>query len=450
MVKPHRIPVFLLLGLALTVRLAVWYAYLQHPDAFVQPDTVTYLAPGERLLEDGAFPSFARTPIYPVFLAAVSKVVSSNPAVIALVQIIVSLATVALMFYVAGAAFGMSAAIVALLFMGADLTGAISSSQLLADSLFTFLLTAAIAGLFGISRKNSGLPETAAVGVGFSLVALCRPVGVFLFVPVAVWMGVTLVRKRRRWQTPVAVFVAGSLFLPLLWVARNYVQTDQLFFSTTSSINLYEYRAAWNTARLSGRSLDQVQSEFRQTRDRVQNERGMNEEEIAVWMGSEGIRILAAHPLLTFRQAVEGLVKLYLGISNADINNLGPTGRPMPGERTPGSLVTVIRNGVGELLGTEGPFWITGVKIWALFYLALLYLGVLVAIVAFLRGQGRAREFFVLLVVVLGYFTLLSIGAETYSRFRVPMGPTLSVLAGSGWMMLYDSLGFRRRNVAKT
>ncbi len=118
MVKPHRIPVFLLLGLALTVRLAVWYAYLQHPDAFVQPDTVTYLAPGERLLEDGAFPSFARTPIYPVFLAAVSKVVSSNPAVIALVQIIVSLATVALMFYVAGAAFGMSAAIVALLFMG--------------------------------------------------------------------------------------------------------------------------------------------------------------------------------------------------------------------------------------------------------------------------------------------------------------------------------------------
>ncbi len=145
-----------------------------------------------------------------------SKVVSSNPAVIALVQIIVSLATVALMFYVASAAFGMSAAIVALLFMGVDLTGAISSSQLLADSLFTFLLTAAIAGLFRISRKNSGLPETAAVGVGFSLVALCRPVGVFLFVPVAVWMGVTLVRKRRRWQTPVGVFVAGSLFLPLL------------------------------------------------------------------------------------------------------------------------------------------------------------------------------------------------------------------------------------------
>ena len=122
----------------------------------------------------------------------------------------------------------------------------------------------------------------------------------------------------------------------------------------------------------------------------------------------------------------------------------------MPGERTPGSLVTVIRNSVGELLGTEGPFWITGVKIWALFYLALLYLGVLVAIVAFFRGQGRAREFFVLLVVVVGYFTLLSIGAETYSRFRVPMGPTLSVLAGSGWMMLYDSLGFRRRNMAKT
>ncbi len=434
----YRIHIILLIGLALVIRLAVWYAYVQQPGAFVQPDTVTYLEPGEQLLDAGTFQSFARTPVYPIFLAVVSKAVSSNPALIALVHIGVSLATLALTFYLTGSIFGVGTGLVVLFFLATDLTSAISSNQLLADTLFTFLLTASIVALFEVSGKDTGLVEMAAVGVGVSLVAFCRPIGVFLFVPIAVWLGVTRARRRSRWLPHVGVFVVGSLLLPLMWVVRNYVHTEQLFFSTTASINLYEYRAAWNTARLNGLSLDQVQAEFRQNRDQVRRENGMNDGEIAGWMGSEAIRILAEHPFLTFRQGLEGVVKLYLGISNADINKLAPREARPARERTPGSLAAVIRNSVGELIGTEGAVWITGVKIWAMFYLALLYLGVLVAIVGLLRGQGPEGGVVALLVVVVGYFTLLSMGAESYARFRVPISPGLCVLAGLGWMTLYD------------
>ena len=123
----YRIHIILLIGLALVIRLAVWYAYVQQPGAFVQPDTVTYLAPGEQLLDAGTFPSFARTPVYPIFLAVVSKAVSSNPALIALVHIGVSLATLALTFYLTGSIFGVGTGLVVLFFLATDLTSAISS-----------------------------------------------------------------------------------------------------------------------------------------------------------------------------------------------------------------------------------------------------------------------------------------------------------------------------------
>jgi 4-amino-4-deoxy-L-arabinose transferase-like glycosyltransferase len=444
--KPGYVLVLLpLIVLALAVRLAVWVTYL--PDTFVQPDTQSYLEPGMQLLADGSFPSFSRTPIYPLFLAVASKILSPNPAILALVQIVISIATMVLIYSLCFRLFGLRAALLAMLFMALDTTSAISANQLLSETLFTFLLTACLVGLVHFYHRDRsdryGLIGISLIGIGFSVQALCRPVAFLLFVVVALWLYITLRKRRPHILSFVLCFCVFSILLPVSWVIRNHAHTGVYFFTTISSANIYEYRAAWNVSRASGRTFAATKSEFEQRAALEKTAGNLNEGELAKWKQSEGIRILKINPLLTLRQGIDGLIKMYLGISNASISNFSTRNKQYELQNADSLVNQVLDDSIGDSV----PWWISGIKSWAIVYLLLLYVGVIYAIIEIVKGRfsSEQRHVLWLILIVIAYFTFFSAGAEAYSRFRVPIAPALSVLGAVGWAAFLNRIRPHKR-----
>ena len=434
-----------ILILAFAVRLGIWAAYLNNPGHFFLPDTLSYLEPGKHLLLNGSFPSFLRTPVYPLFLAFVSIIVSSNPANLALVHIIISLITIVLIYDFSLRMFGLKTALLVMLFMALDITSAISANQVLSETLFTLFLMICIIWLSYFQRKEkieqTNASTIALIGIGFSVLTLTRPIAVFLFILMAGWLYFTLKKHKNYVLKIILLFSICSMLLPVSWIVRNHAQTNVYFLTTVSSKNLYQYRAAWNVSRTSNRLFTDVRTEFKKKAALKKKAENLNEGEIARWKQSEGIRILKEKPLLTLYQGFQGLLKMYLGISNADINNLysSEKSKQYGINRNAGASVNKILH---DFYGANVPLWLAGIKIWAFIYLILLYLGVIYSIIRILKKRFvlEQQHFLWLILIVIAYFTFFSAGVETYSRFRVPVAPLLSILGGLGWISILNRM----------
>ena len=431
--------VVLILFIALLFRLGIWVGYLGKPYTFIHQDTNSYWQTGIELITKGQFPGFLRTPVYPFFLGFLNQIFSLSSPAIALVQISISMITLGLMFYFVYQLFGKRCAIIAMLFFASDIPTCISNNQLITETVFTFMLMCTVIAIVRLSRKDASIVYSSWVGLGFSLLSLCRPIAVLLFIPVAAWYFFILRKNSQRVYIHVLSFLVCSLLLPSAWTYRNYIHTGQIFFSTISSASLYEYRAAWNEARITNRPFYTAQAEFRQKKEKARKEESLNEGELAQRFQAEGIRILLKYPLLTLRQGVEGFFKMYFGISNAGINALIPKTENQPLNFAE-SFNDPEKKDLGKLVRQTfkgQPFWITAIKGWTILHLLLLYSG-FILLIPFIRDKQKNHAVFWLLVIIVGYFTLLSIGAETTSRFRVAIVPMLSILSGIGWATLFE------------
>ncbi len=436
--NPFSVFVLLIILIALMFRLGIWVGYLDKPDTFIHSDTNSYLQTGIELITNGQFPGFLRTPGYPFFLGFLSQIFSLSSPAIALVQIGISMITLGLIFYFAYQHLGKTCAIIATLFFASDIPTSILNNHLITETIFTFMLMGTLMAIVYLSKKDTGIVYSSLVGLGFSLLSLCRPIALFLFIPVAAWYFFNLRKNSERVYFHVLSFLVCSLLLPSAWAYRNYIHTGQIFFSTISSVNLYEYRAAWNEAQITSRSFYTAQAELRQKKEKVRKEEGLNEGELAKRFQAEGIRILVKYPVLTLQQSVEGFFKMYFGISNAGINALIPK-TENKAQNYAETLYNPGKKDIGKLFSQtfKGQlFWIVAIKGWTILHLLLLYSG-FILLIPFIRNKQKNHTVFWLLLIIVGYFTLFSIGAETTARFRVPIAPMLSILSGIGWATLF-------------
>jgi hypothetical protein len=428
----NRLSWFLLLAaVALSTRLGVWYAHHERPHSYLDADTISYLEPGRKLLGDGTFPSFMRTPVYPLFLGLLDHVAPDSPRTWALIQVMISWGIISAVGYLAGRVFGGSAAIGAMLFLAADWTSAIAANLLMSETLFAFLLLICLTGVwYAWQRIDTPVRVYVLVGLPFGVLTLCRPIGVLLFVVVGGWFLATRQQRTTIGLVGLVAFCMAACAAPAAWVVRNRLHTGEYFLSTIVATNLYEYRAAWNVARLNNGPFDEVKASF-ESRVRDQREQaGMNPGQLAKWEMTEGLEILSEHPLLTLRQGFDGFLKMYLGISISGINSMASHLQ----QHGMADTKSLLSSGGQQFVDRAFPWWITAIKVWAVVFLLVLYTAVFWACGSAF-GKERPveqRQFTWLLVLVVAYFTFFSVGAETYSRFRVPIAPLLCMLAGVG------------------
>jgi 4-amino-4-deoxy-L-arabinose transferase-like glycosyltransferase len=256
-----------------------------------------------------------------------------------------------------------------------------------------------------------------AAGLLCGATVLIRPVSIFLFVPVAIYLGLV----RREWRAA-ATFCLAFLCLPIAWSVRNDLKAGYLGVSSISGYSVMQSRAAGvlaiNDPGEFYANLDKRQAELAaQACHDLERIHGVDDcEQLSIpirsaYYSKVGVGILVRHPFAYLKLALRGSAMMML------------TGSP------------------ASLSG------ITGLNFNVAAKLLLLYTVPCVVFAAFGLKQFWTinRAFFWLALLVIGYFVVISSGAETFARFRVPVLPLYAILIALGLDSAWQRISRRRR-----
>ncbi|MGD0612473.1 MAG: glycosyltransferase family 39 protein [Anaerolineales bacterium] len=422
----------ILIGLAL--RGVMFAVAVSHPERTFQPDSQSYLDPALKLLSNGAYPpdSAYRTPLYPFLIALVYALGGQNSLLVILVQVLLGALVVFLTYCLGVRILPKPAALIGALLISIDLGSITNVFYILTETSFTFLLIAAIlAWVEAIQQDKTTWLIISSALMGLS--ALCRPIA--LYFPILLAAGLLFI-KRRTWLgllRQLAIYIGVFLVVLLPWVVRNELLIGIPTVTTISNYNLLFYNAASLDANL--RHISEIDDRaILQTRlMQVLSERGWADTTANRDRAEESLalQIIGRHP---GRYA-------YLHLKS-DLNSLLPNvtelteiiGLTVGGK---GTLSVLNQQGLGAAIRNYfgGNTWLIGVFSPLIVLLGLTYLADLIGGVEL----TRQRAWFPLAVLIfpIAYFLLIP-GAASVPRFRVPVGPYLSLLAGMGVYGIYQ------------
>ena len=302
-----------------------------------------------------------------------------------------------------------------LLIFSFDLVTVQVMTYILSESIFSTLLLLGLNGLAYLKFVRISCWVALLTGVAFGLFALTRPVGQFLPWLLVAWLLINN-QTNTNWRAKLlaaVLILLCSIGVLELWKQRMLEQTGHRFISTTTSINMYNYRAAWNIARKEGRTFQEVKEEFQKNRNAFVNANPeLDAYQVAQHFTKEGLSIIIDTPWQTIEQGMRGLVFLYGGIYNASIDRF-----------------------------FKKPWLANLIKLFSYAYWLFVYIGILMCLVFIKRFKTREYEMIALTVICIGYFTFFSAAVEAYARLRMPFAPYLIMLSVLGWLMFSHRRG---------
>ena len=404
---------------ALMINLIVWYLSRFSIDVhfqlapFLQIDSLEYINLGKQIFENGVFPNFSRTPVYPFFIGFFDYFLGFQPSQLVLVNIVLSLLNIWLVWRLTAYFLAPCYQFLITLVFALDPVTIQVTNYVLSETLFSFLLLVGLNILANLKLSKCHWYFAVLCGLSLGLFALCRPVGQYLPILLMIWLWVGINNKNKKTLLLISVLLLFAYILvPEAWKQRNKSLTGYSFISTTTSINMYNYRAAWNVARRDGRTFVDVKQEFQENREAFARENShLMDYEIAQHFTKEGLNIILNTPWETVQQATRGLVYLYGGIYNASIERI-----------TGGGMSAVF------------------LKVYSIVYLLLVYIGVLFGLFFYRKLSDNQKSIFMLSAIVVAYFTFFSIGVESYARLRAPFSPYIVMISIIGWFAFYNKM----------
>jgi 4-amino-4-deoxy-L-arabinose transferase-like glycosyltransferase len=416
------------------------------PQKAVWGDTATYLEVSHLWMQgrgiQGALPSSAdlyRPPVYPVFLASIFALAGENYALVVLIQLAITGTTCGLV-YLLGRTISPAVGYLAAMVYALTPDTALWAMAILSDTLFTFLLMAALVGLAVACRGTRRL-LLALSGLTLGLAALTRPIGLAI---IALWAVVWVLKDGSRPEQVRRNLGSGFLFfmvavLPIaLWSYRNLAIHGFFTVSPINTWNLGYYSAPYTLERAEGISLDEA-------RRRALDGGVPTPGEAGRYLG-----IILRYPMDYL--AVHARGTWYL------ISEVGqPNQALLVGERfrTPGVLTALRRL---DLAGAWGNLaaqlqdrrlrWFVILTWPSLGLLAAVYLFALVGGVRLLRRPGEHRWLGALVMGTAAALILLP-GPVGNGRFRLPAEPILAFLAASGLAFLGQAIAARPARTGK-
>jgi 4-amino-4-deoxy-L-arabinose transferase-like glycosyltransferase len=398
------------LGLAAVLRLAVFLAAARSPQRFWSPDDReyipianhlhdSYLASSGRLFDLG----LRRPPVYPLFLRAVFEVFGPHYAAVVAIQLVLSVATVALVYWLAQLLLPRTLALLAAFLLAIDPASIVFANQMMTETLFAFLLTLALAlTILALRRSEPILAAVAGLVLGVGV--LTRPVATY--VPLVVVPALVLVSapRRRRSLIIAAALVLGFAIPAGGWLARNVHTTGVATISTIEGYNMWNYRAVGalvETGQPEWNARQAVKAQLAPHLHPGQNAAEVSREQLRV-----GVDVLAKHPAGAAKSWARGEFRLLLGPARAETAML-LTGR----QAVEGSWLRALV-GLNTLVTV------------------LMLLAAAAGVVGLLARRIAVPELWILAAVAV-YLVAVSGGPEAYSRFRVPVAPLFAILAAA-------------------
>lgn len=400
------------LSLAVAAMLHVGLAVFVPPrfeidSKFYRTQAESLVASGASLDADGR-PETRYPPGYPVFLAAFLAAGAGFAGAMVAQHLVWIVLTAAAMWLAARSKPALAAPVAGLI-TTLDLPGLQASISVLSETLAAALLTAAVCcALMSIraATRTHALRWAVLAGGLAGATALVRPIAILLGVPLAI-ASVIGANRRHRVVVAAALLIASSL-LPVLWMLRNARETGVATLSSLAGINLLHYRAAGT---LAIRDPGGIEANLLRRRDELERQACRNLEaaygrpcaslswaERSEEYSRVAWPVILGDPVASARQAARALGMIVLGGSAnllAEVTGLS--------ERTTRivSLLYTVPLAALAVLGI--PYW------WR-----------------------RDRALAALLLLVILYMFGMALGAEAYSRFRVPVIALYAVLCGGG------------------
>jgi hypothetical protein len=411
MIRPWQI-IAGIFAVALIVRLVTMIAVLPSLNLDVDLDKHRELARNlqagkgfSSTASDGKLaPHVMRTPVYSVFLALLMKAGGDRLGWFLFFQCLIGAGTCALTVLLASRWLDWYGAAIAGALVAIDPNSVMRCLELRPETLFTLFIIGG-ASLLALREKN--VVAWCIAGALWGLGALCLPSAVW------VWTiaGLVVVLGQLHWRNA-AGFLVVFITVIGFWALRNQGITGMWLISTSSTQNYLYFRAAGVAADLNGTKIADVQREIARQLGDIQT----CEERLAFQQRHANMRTAASEmvsraPMLAIRHTLTGWVMAAL----------------QPGNQA-----------LAESYRKPSPS-----KIWwpPLYGIALLGAWTLAGIAA-----KRFREDGTLLVGLSLYFIALAGGLEATSRSRIPVTPTLMILATAGAILLISERPARAQN----
>lgn len=415
--------------IAFILRALLLFIAFQNPERSILPDTDSYIQPALALLENGGqytTASAIRTPIYPMFIALVYWLFGKHLAAIISVQILVSTLTVLLTYRLGLQFFPKNVAVLGAFLAAISVELIVHSFYIITETLFTFLLLASLLALT-IYLKKEGISWLIISALLLAFTILCRPIVVFF--PIFYLLLILLFSKKsmRSRAREGIIYIVCTIAVLLPWVWRNNYFVGLPTISTISNLNLLYYNAVSLEANLRELSEAQVRTEMDSRVAETLLELG--------WQDNEANRA-SAHSLLARKIILAHPFRYALLHLKSDVNNLLPSITEITeilGITAGGKGTASVLNQYGILAAARHYFgdhlWIIWLLLPIILLLGLIYLGSLGG-VWWLISKHHWQTLIILLVPVM--YLLLIPGAPSLPRFRVPVMPYLTLLAGYG------------------
>jgi 4-amino-4-deoxy-L-arabinose transferase-like glycosyltransferase len=235
----------LVFGLALLLRVVYLMDMSDSPffkvpilDAMMYRDWAVKILEGDWL--GRGYPVFYMGPLYPYFLAVLYAILGKSPMGVAIVQVVLSSLTAALLYHLGRSVFGRAAGLIAGIMAAVYNMFIYFSNQLLMETLVTLLNVALLIVLVSAARRPLRW-KWAAAGVLLGLSGAARG-NILLFGPLAVAAIVMTFgwRERSRWLMPAGILTVSFLATVSPITLHNLViGGDAVLLTSNSGINFY-------------------------------------------------------------------------------------------------------------------------------------------------------------------------------------------------------------------
>jgi 4-amino-4-deoxy-L-arabinose transferase-like glycosyltransferase len=403
--------IFSILVVGAALRVGVFLCARSSPQRFWSLDDRDYLAIAThlhaayvagtgRLFDVG----LRRPPGYPLFVRGIFDVLGRHYADVIAVQLVLSVATIGVTYWLAGLFVPKRLALVAAAALAVDPASIVFANQLLTETLFALLVAGAL-GLLVVGLRRGSVPAVTASGLILGAAVLVRPVAEYLPLVIAIpLLAVAVTRRRTAVAVAAVAFVVGFAVPAGAWALRNYEQTGVATISTIDGHNMLQYRAVGALVE-SGVPRQLAQHDVL-VRLAPHTYPGENAAKVSRAELSVGLSIVAEHPVGALESWLGGEGKLLAGPARFETAIL-LTGR-----------------------GTVGSGWLRALVIADQVVTLATLLAAVAGIVGLVIGRIRLPELWVLAASA-AYLVIVSGGPEAYSRFRVPVMPLLAVMGAA-------------------
>jgi 4-amino-4-deoxy-L-arabinose transferase-like glycosyltransferase len=416
------------------------------------PDSIGYYRLAENLWHHGVFsrseqPPFAAdsvlTPVYPFFVAVLLALAGGKLWIIPVAQGIINSLSAVLVFKAGEKLFNTRAGFIAGLCFALDPSALVRTFSLLTESLFTFLFLTAIFFLIQYANKPSAkslITSAALLGVA----TLCRPVGLYFFVPAAALLFVASSGAFKIRARNAAIYVTVFALTLSPWLIRNKLIFGVAQLTSIQGINLLLMNAAFLKAAQEHIDYATAEQRLEAEADSLMTARGITAEKITLTYKGEqyGYQLndprasqvyqelatqkILTSPLLYARVHLTGIIPSFLDTSVRDFYHFAGKERPMFGLRAlfvTGNLSSALKN-----------FWSRvepGYLVLYLFNLGWLLFHYVLGCIAVVRlVKEKSYTSLVLLLLPLLYLLFMTAPAGS-ERFRFPAMPYFYLLSAS-------------------